>query len=87
MKKEWKWRKPDSSAFFSAGVFQEDAVGAEKPSDAIPLQEGARLLFSKGIDRIWLFALTAGVLRLLTHRRRNQRRKLKRRIAGIRRLF
>ena len=46
MKKEWKWRKPDGSAFFSAGVFQEDAVGAKKTSDAIPLQEGARLLFA-----------------------------------------
>ena len=87
MTKEWKWKKADGSAFFSAGVCQQSAVGAEKPSDAIPLQEGARLLFAKGVDRIWLISLLGGVITLLTHRRRNKRRKLKRNLAGIRRMF
>lgn len=87
MTKEWKWRKADGSAFFSAGVCQQDAVGAEKPSDAIPLQEGARLLFARGVDHIWLIALLGGFVRLLTHRKRNKRRKLKRNFARIRRTF
>ncbi|MBR3420428.1 MAG: hypothetical protein IKG82_17285 [Oscillospiraceae bacterium] len=87
MTKEWKWRKADGSAFFNAGVFQQDAVGAEKPSDAIPLQEGARLLFAKGVDRIWLISLIAGVISLLTHRKRQKCRKLKRKVASIRRTF
>lgn len=87
MTKEWKWKKADGSAFFSAGVCQQDAVGAEKPSDAIPLQEGARLLFAKGVDRIWLISLIAGVISLLTHRKRQKRRKLKRKVASIRRTF
>ena len=87
MTKEWKWKKADGSAFFSAGVCQQSAVGAEKPSDAIPLQEGARLLFAKGMDRIWLLSLLGGVITLLTHRKRNKRRKLKRNLAGIRRMF
>ena len=87
MTKEWKWRKADGSAFFNAGVFQQDAVGAEKPSDAIPLQEGARLLFAKGVDRIWLLSILGGILALLTHRKRNKRRKLNRNLARIRRMF
>lgn len=87
MTKEWNWRKADGSAFFNAGVFHQDAVGAEKPSDAIPLQEGARLLFAKGVDRIWLISLIAGVISLLTHRKRQKRRKLKRKVASIRRTF
>ena len=87
MTKEWKWRKADGSAFFNAGVFQQDAVGAEKPSDAIPLQEGARLLFAKGVDCIWLLSILGGILALLTHRKRNKRRKLNRNLARIRRMF
>ena len=87
MTKEWKWKKADGSAFFSAGVCQQSAVGAEKPSDAIPLQEGARLLFAKGVDRIWLISLLGGIAALLTHRKRHKRRKLKRSLAKIRRTF
>ncbi|GEM_PF-2192984 len=87
MTREWKWKSKSGKAFFNAGYGRMDAVGAEKPSEAIPLQEGTRLLFSKGIDRIWLVALAAGVLRLLTHKNRNKGRKIRRNAAGIRRLF
>ena len=74
MTKEWKWRKADGSAFFNAGVFQQDAVGAEKPSDAIPLQEGARLLFAKGVDRWWRFMKIALLLRVITGGLRRKRK-------------
>lgn len=87
MTKEWNWKKADGSAFFHAGVLQQDAVGADKASDAIPLQEGARLLFAKGVDRIWLISALGGILALLTHRKRHKRRKLKRNLARIRRMF
>ncbi len=87
MTREWKWKSKSGKAYFHAGCGTQDAIGAEKPGDAIPLQEGARLLFSKGVDRIWIFALVAGTLRLLTHRKRNKRKRIGRNIAGIRRLF
>ncbi len=87
MTREWKWKSKSGKAYFHAGCGTQDAVGAEKPSDAIPLQEGARVLASRGIDHIWLFALVAGTLRLLTHRKRNKRKRIARKIAGIRRMF
>ena len=87
MTREWKWKSKSGKAYFHAGCGTQDAVGAEKPSEAIPLQEGARLLFAKGVDRIWLISLIAGVISLLTHRKRQKRRKLKRKVASIRRTF
>ena len=87
MTKEWNWRKADGSAFFNAGVFQQDAVGAEKPSDAIPLQEGVRILFGRGVDHAWFLSLIGGLLFLLLPRKRHRRKKFRRNIAGIRRMF
>ncbi len=87
MTREWKWKSKSGKAFINAGYGRMDAVGAEKPSEAIPMQEGIRLLFSKGVDRIWLIALAAGVLRLLTRKKRSHRRKISRNVAAIRRLF
>ena len=87
MDKEWKWSSKSEKSYFHAGFGVQDAVGAEKPSDAIPLQEGARLLFAKGVDRIWLISVLGGILALLTHRKRHKRRKLKRNLARIRRMF
>ena len=64
MTREWKWKSKSGKAFFNAGYGRMDAVGAEKPSESIPLQEGTRLLFSKGIDRIWLVALAGIVIKV-----------------------
>lgn len=87
MTKEWKWNSKSGKAFFHAGCGRQDAVGTEKPSDAIPIQEGTKLLVAKGVDRILFFALTAGVLRLLTHRKRNKYQRIKRKISGIRKML
>lgn len=87
MTREWNWKSKSGKAFFNAGYGKMDAVGAEKPSEAIPMQEGLRLLFAKGIDRIWLISLFAGLLTLLSRRRRHKKSRIKRRLANIRRTF
>ncbi len=76
MTREWKWKSKSGRAYFHAGCGTQDAVGAEKPSEAIPLQEGVRLLFGRGVDHVWFLSLIAGLLALLTHRKRNKRRSL-----------
>ena len=75
MEKEYHWRSKTGKAFFHAGFGSQDAVGAEKPSDAIPLGEGARLLFAKGVDRIWKVMLVSAALRMLTKPLRHKKRK------------
>lgn len=74
MKKEFHWQSRSGRSFFNAGFGTQDAVGAEKPSEAIPLQEGARLLFAKGVDRIWALMLISAAVRILTRRHRKKRR-------------
>lgn len=73
MTKEWKWKSKSGNAFLNAGFGVQDAVGAEKPSEAIPLQEGARLLFAKGIDRIWKIVILSALIRLLLPKRRRKK--------------
>ena len=75
MEKEFHWKSKSGRAFFNAGFGSRDAVGAEKPSEAIPLQEGARLLFAKGVDRIWTVVLISAFFRLLTWPIRHRRRR------------
>ena len=75
MEKEFHWNSKSGRAYFDAGFGSRDAVGAEKPSDAIPLQEGARLLFAKGVDRIWTVLLASALLRLLTYPLRHRKRR------------
>ena len=77
MEKEFHWKSKSGHAFFNAGFGSRDAVGAEKPSEAIPLQEGARLLFAKGVDRIWTVMLVSAAIRLLTFPLRHRKRKHK----------
>ena len=84
MTREWKWKSKSGRAYFHAGCGTQDAVGAEKPSDAIPLQEGARLLFAKGVDRIWAVVLISAAIRILSHKHK-KRRKLKNSFDGLRR--
>ncbi|MCQ2417978.1 MAG: hypothetical protein MJ071_09270 [Oscillospiraceae bacterium] len=72
MIREWQWQSKSKKAFLNLGVGQQDAVGAPQPSEAIPLQDGLRLLFAKGIDRIWLFCLIAAALHTLTHRKKHR---------------
>jgi len=67
MKKEWKWRSKKGRAFFSAGIGEDDLVGTAHPGYDIPLQEGVRLLFAKGLARICLFAAVIGTARRLVH--------------------
>ena len=85
MTREWKGKSKSGRAYFHAGCGTQDAVGAEKPSEAIPLQEGVRLLFGRGVDHVWFLSLIAGLLALLTHRKRNKRRSLHRKLDRIRR--
>lgn len=85
MTREWKWKSKSGKAYFHAGCGTQDAVGAEKPSEAIPLQEGIRLLFGRGVDHVWFLSLIAGLLALLTHWKRNKRRSLHRKLDRIRR--
>lgn len=73
MTREWKWKSKSGHSFFHAGFGMQDAVGAEKPSEAIPIGEGTRLLFAKGVDRIWTAALILGALRLLLPKRRKRK--------------
>ncbi|HBI85859.1 MAG TPA: hypothetical protein DDX71_06190 [Ruminococcus sp.] len=75
MTKEWHWKSKSGRAYFHAGAGMQDAVGAEKPSDAIPLQEGVRLLAAKGIDRLWHTAIVIAVLRLISRPLRRNRKK------------
>lgn len=78
MTKEWKWKSESGRSFLHAGFGSQDAVGAPKPSEAIPLQEGLRLLTAKGIDRIWhiyLFTLLVRVLKR-RHRKKRSRRRM-----------
>lgn len=74
MTKEFRWNSKSGKSYLRAGFGVQDAVGAEKPSDAIPLQEGTRLLFAKGVDRIWAMMLISAAIRILTRRRRKKRR-------------
>ena len=61
MTREWKWKSKSGSAYFHAGCGTQDAVGAEKPSEAIPLQEGVRILFGRGVDHVWFLSLIGGL--------------------------
>ena len=87
MTREWKWKSKSGSAYFHAGCGTQDAVGAEKPSEAIPLQEGVRILFGRGVDHVWFLSLIGGLLFLLLPRKQHRRKKFRRNIAGIRRMF
>lgn len=73
MKREWKWSSKSGKAFFHAGFCQQDAVGAPKPSEAIPLGEGFRLLFARGVDRLWLILLAAATPRMIARARRRKK--------------
>ena len=73
MTKEFYRRSKNGKAYIHAGFGVQDAVGAEKPSDAIPIQEGLRLIFAKGVDRIWLFICISALL----HRFKKSRKKRK----------
>ena len=75
MTREWNWKSRSGRAYLHAGIGRQDAVGAEKPSDAIPLQEGVRLLAAKGIDRLWYTAIVIAVLRLISRPLRRNRKK------------
>ena len=74
MIKEWQWKSENGHSFLHAGIGTQDAVGAPKPSEAIPLQEGLRLLSAKGIDRLWHIYLFTVIVRLLKRSVRKKRR-------------
>ena len=74
MEKEWRRSSKDGKRFFHAGFGRQDAVGAEKPSDAIPIQEGIRLFAAKRIDVIWKYVLVRHALKRV-FRRKKKRRK------------
>ena len=73
MIKEWKWSSKDGRSFLHAGAGSQDAVGAPQPSEAIPLQEGLRLLTAKGIDRLWHIYLLTLLVRVLKRKYRKKR--------------
>lgn len=75
MTREWKWNSKSGKAYIHTGFVSQPAVGAPKPSDAIPIQEGTRLLAAGGIDRIWAFALIAASLRILLHKRKKRKKR------------
>ncbi|HAG12594.1 MAG TPA: hypothetical protein DCG49_01895 [Ruminococcus sp.] len=74
MTRQWRWNSKSNRAYLHVGIGMQDAVGAPQPSEAIPLQEGLRLLVSKGIDRIWAVVLITAFLRLITRDSRKRRR-------------
>lgn len=74
MVKEWRWRSKSGRSALHAGIGSMDAVGAQKPSDAIPMQEGLRLLIAKGIDRWWLIICIAAFIRRITKRKGRKHR-------------
>ncbi len=65
MTRQWKWKSKSGRAYLHFGFGTQDAVGAPKPSDAIPLQEGARLLFASGVARFWRLHLLSKAIRQL----------------------
>ena len=75
MKKEWNWKAKNGKAFFHAGIGQMSAVGTEKPGDEIPLGEGARLLFTRGVDRCWQAVSAVSVLRRTVRGRTRKKRR------------
>lgn len=74
MTREWRWNSKNGKAYFHAGVGKQDAVGAPKPSDAIPIQEGMRLYAAKGIDVIWKYILVRHAIRRVFRRRKKKKR-------------
>ena len=74
MTREWERRSKDGKRFFHAGIGTADAVGTPHPGHDIPLQEGARLLFAKGVDRWWRFMKIALLLRVITGGLRKKRK-------------
>lgn len=78
MNREYRWRSKNGKAFFHAGFGRQDAVGTPHPGHDFPLQEGVRLIFAKGVDRIWYFILASVFLRIISRPlRRNRRNKRK----------
>lgn len=75
---EKHWQSRDGKRFLHIGGASRIAVGSgERPSEVIPLQEGARLLLSLGIDRWWrwirIFALGMGVRSWIRRKRRTHK--------------
>ena len=70
MTKEWNWKSKSGRSFVNVGFGVQDAVGAPKATDAIPIQDGVRLLVAKGIDRMYRIMRLGRPLR-----RRRRRRK------------
>lgn len=75
MTKEWRWKSKSGKAYFHGGIGRQDAVGAPKPSDAIPIQEGIRLFAAKGIDVIWKFVLVRHAIKRVFRKKRKKNRK------------
>ncbi|MCQ2435060.1 MAG: hypothetical protein MJ062_07465 [Oscillospiraceae bacterium] len=61
---EKHFQSKDGRRFLDIGYQSQTAVGSgDKPSEVVPLQEGARLLFAKGIDNWWKIILGGLLLR------------------------
>ena len=74
---EKHFQSKDGKRYFDVGFESRSAVGSgdEKPTDVIPLQEGARLLVAEGIDRWWkiiLIGVTARKIIRAPFRRRKK---------------
>jgi len=68
--KEWRWKSKNGKAFFHGGIARQGAVGAPKPSDAIPIQEGMRLAAAKGIDTLWKLIVIKHMLKRVFRRKK-----------------
>lgn len=75
MRKEWIRTSKNGKAFFRAGIGQMSAVGTPKPGDEIPLGEGARLLFTRAVDRWWQVVTAAAAVKRLTRGKRRKKRR------------
>lgn len=72
MTREFHRRSKNGKAYIHAGFGVQDAVGTKHPGHDIPLQEGLRLIFAKGVDRIWFWICAAAFLRRITRRRKHR---------------
>ena len=75
MEKEWRRQSKNGKRFVHAGFGRQDAVGAEKPSDAIPIQDGIRLFAAKGIDVIWKLILAKHAVKRVLRRKKSKRKR------------
>lgn len=77
MNMEKHFQSKDGKRWLDVGFESRSIVGSgeEKPSDVVPIQEGARLLFAKGVDNWWKIVLVGLTARKIVRAPFRKRKK------------